>query len=99
VRAYLAAQYFAPRWSALLVIGGVEIDVNWLEMLTFAIPDLNGSQDVGALLHDVLEKSPDKKLAGVLFNWLEANQPSLCQSWGDNFKLKYAEAVLVNISS
>lgn len=99
VRAYLAAQYFAPRWGTLLGAEDVEIDVNWIEMLKFAIPDLNGSQDVEGLLHDVLAKSPNKKLAGVLFNWLEANQPSLCQSWGDNFKLKYAEAVLVNISS
>ena len=66
-------------------------------MLKFAISDVNGSQGVERLLDEVLAKSPDKELAGVLFNWLEANQPSLCQSWGNDFKLKYAEAVLVNL--
>jgi hypothetical protein len=86
-------------FSSLLGAGDVEIDVNWIEMLKFAIPDLNGSQDIEGLLHDVLAKSPDKKPAGVLFNWLQGNRPSLCQSWVDNFKLKYAEAVLVNLSS
>jgi hypothetical protein len=98
IRAYLAAQYFVPRWSTLLANGDVVIDVNWLEMLKFAVPELSSSEDVKGLLETVLTKSTDKKLAGVLFKWLEIYHPLLCQSWGNDFKQKFAEAILVDFS-
>lgn len=97
IRAYLAAQYFAPQWSTLLAGGDVPIDVNWLEMLKFAIPEIKSSEEVKGLLETVLTNSNDKKLAGVLFKWLEAHHPSLSQPWGNDFKKKFADAILMEI--
>ena len=63
VRAYLAAQYFIPRWRELT--NEVTFDENWRSLLEFTLIDLAYPEEIEDLLFVVLDKN--LKLAGKLF--------------------------------
>jgi hypothetical protein len=92
VRAYLAAQHFAPRWAQILQDRELVVDSNWRAMLEFAILDIAEGVEVGRILFLTLERNV--RLVGELFKWLNNLRPDLCGIWADEFRLKYGAAML-----
>jgi hypothetical protein len=92
IRAYLASEYFYPRWKSLCEeIKGKPIDSNWLEMLKFSCENIEESAEVKSLIYTVLERSVRKDLVKNLFEWLKVNYPGKCRSWEKDFYAKYGE--------
>lgn len=89
VRAYLAAKYFCRKRSELRE--DVIIESNWRPMLEFAL-DLSLPQDAKELLNSLLRRN--RQMAGDLFAWLNEKKPDFCSDWADDFKRRYADAVL-----
>lgn len=92
IRAYLAAQYFQPRWQSLLFADETTLDVNWRPMLEFSLLNNSDSDSVKQLAYGVLVKN--KALAGELFKWISMTRPNLCDGWADEFRRRYGEMML-----
>jgi hypothetical protein len=92
VRSFLASKYFTSRWRELLSDEELKIDDNWRTMLEFVLLNLRHDE-----VRDVLERTlvKNKRLAGELFSWLEVTNPSICSEWATDFKIKFADAMLI----
>jgi hypothetical protein len=92
VRSFLASKYFTSRWQELLSDEELKIDDNWRTMLEFVLLNLRRDE-----VRDVLERTliTNKRLAGELFSWLEVTNPSICSEWATDFKIKFADAMLI----
>jgi len=93
VRSFMASKYFSSRWRGLLSDEELKIDDNWRTMLQFVL--LNLSHDE---VRDVLSRTLIKNvwIAGELFSWLEVTHSSICSGWTTDFKIKIAEAMLID---
>lgn len=94
VKAYLAAKYFAPKWSQLFSEEET-IESNWRPMLEFAMLNLSPAEHIEDLFNGLLKRNI--QMAADLFGWLNQSQPTLCGEWAVNFKRRYADAVLSNV--
>jgi len=92
IRSYLASKYFFLRWSNLLSGLSVKsVDINWLEMLKFSCENIKDSDEVKALVYEVLKRSVRKDVVRDLFEWLRANQSDKCKSWEREFYAMYGQ--------
>jgi hypothetical protein len=89
IRAFLASEYFTPRWRELIAKNEVTIDENWRSLLELALCELTNPEEAKDLLFIVLDKN--LQLAGKLFNYLKTNSPQLCASWANDFTRKFGE--------
>jgi GTPase SAR1 family protein len=94
VRSFLAAEHFTKRWQNLLSKEDLQIDDNWGEMLKFVLLSLEQPDEAKGLLERILVKN--SRLAGALFSWLELTVPSLCNGWARDFKIKFADSILIS---
>jgi len=94
IRAYLALKYLRARGPHLPSGEGVEIDDNWRPMLEFFFLKLDQPDEARQVLEVLLIKK--KRLAGKLFARVGLVALHLCCVWADDFKLKFANAMLAS---
>jgi ligand-binding sensor domain-containing protein len=94
VRAYLAVQYFLPRWKELLKNNETVIRSDWKSMLELTILGLkdkeNFSDEIKDLIFLVLDSN--RELAKDLFRWLKDSNPEICTDWEHDFHTKLGAA-------
>lgn len=61
----------------------------------FFLIDLKQPSEARDVLERILVKN--KRLAGELFSWIEVTTPRLCNGWATDFKLKFADAMLISV--
>lgn len=92
IRAYLASEYFYPRWQNLFAnLEGKKIDHDWLEMLKFSCEKINDSKEIKSLIYNIMEKTIRKDMVKDLFEWLKISHPAKCEYWEQSFYAKYGE--------
>jgi hypothetical protein len=93
IRAHLASRWFTPRWQTLLGSADANaIDSNWRGMLEFVILAIDEPAGVKDLVFALLEKN--HAVARELFNWAERSRRELTETWAEDFKRRYGEALL-----
>jgi MinD-like ATPase involved in chromosome partitioning or flagellar assembly/GTPase SAR1 family protein len=92
IRAYLASEYFYPRWQILIKnLDGKQIDNNWLEMLKLSCEKIENPIEIKELIYEVMERSFRENLVKELFTWLKTNYSYKVETWEDNFYTRYGE--------